>query len=339
MTKKESMTDFIKFPSIESFAHAHTFMSRKMDPTPIRYGAKIKLHGTNGGIRINDDGTVVAQSRTRDLTPEDDNYGFARWVEANAASFRINPVIMKGAEGAPDIEHVTYFGEWAGLGIQQKDAVTQLNQKYFFIFAMQINDLMYTDPDLIESTMAKDCDNVLVLPWHFIFESEIDWINAARTNAMIDVINDQVEKIGEVDPFIRDVFGIEGVGEGLVLVPYTGTEGIDRDLYSALTFKAKTEAHRVKSTVKAVSQRMEVPQDVKDFVSMFVTDARCEQALHEACDGIAERARTPNFLKWMGGDVQKESVAELGEAGLDWKQVAGQVNKAAAHWFLLRCGA
>lgn len=333
------MTGFVKFPSIESFAHVWKYMTRKMDPQPMFYGAKVKLHGTNGGVRVNADGSVVAQSRSRDLSAEDDNYGFAKWVAQNAHNFRINPQIMQGADGAEDIKHVTYFGEWAGNGIQNKDAVTQLSNKFFFIFAMQINDTIYTDPAQIEGTLSPDSDKVLVLPWHFVFEAPFDWIDTGTANVLVEVINHHVERIGERDPFIYEVFGIDGPGEGLVLTPFTGTDGIDRDLYSALTFKAKSEAHRVKATEKAVSTRMEIPAEATAFVEMFVTDARCQQALTESCDGIAEKPRTSDFLKWLGGDVRKESLTELRESGLEWKQVAAMVNKAAARWFIQRCEA
>jgi hypothetical protein len=44
-----------------------------------------KLDGTNAAVHVTDDGAVYAASRTRWITPEDDNYGFARWVHEHAA--------------------------------------------------------------------------------------------------------------------------------------------------------------------------------------------------------------------------------------------------------------
>lgn len=49
---------------------------------------------------------VWAQSRTRLITPEDDNYGFARWVKDNAEE------LVKLGPGY-------HYGEWWGLGIQR----------------------------------------------------------------------------------------------------------------------------------------------------------------------------------------------------------------------------
>lgn len=330
------MTDFVKFPSIESFSHVWKHMRRKMFPQPTRYGAKIKLHGTNAGVRINRDGTVVAQSRTRDLWVEDDNYGFAKWVEAHADAFRIRPEIMDGDGTVEVMEHVTYFGEWAGRGIQQNDAVTKLIDRYFFVFAIQINDKMYGDPTFIESAVP-DIDHLIVLPWFHVFEDAVDWDDATTANAMIEQINAMVEEIGTEDPFIKELFEISGPGEGLVITP--ADHDIERDEYSALTFKAKSEAHRVKATQKAVSVRMEVPEEARGFVDMFVTEARCLQALEEGCGGVAEKPMTAEFLKWIGGDIKKESEQELEEAGLEWKAVAPLVNKAAAIWFIQKCEA
>lgn len=52
------------------------------------------------------DMTMHAGSRTRWITPEADNFGFARWVKENAEE------LMKLGTGA-------HFGEWWGKGIQR----------------------------------------------------------------------------------------------------------------------------------------------------------------------------------------------------------------------------
>ena len=42
-----------------------------------------KLDGTNAQIYIDDNGVIMAGSRNKWVTPEDDNYGFAKWVDDN----------------------------------------------------------------------------------------------------------------------------------------------------------------------------------------------------------------------------------------------------------------
>jgi hypothetical protein len=78
-----------------------------------------KIDGTNAAIHISPDGQVVAQSRKRLITPTSDNYGFAGWVERNAADL----VTILG----PGL----HFGEWWGQGIQRRYG---LDEKRFSLF-------------------------------------------------------------------------------------------------------------------------------------------------------------------------------------------------------------
>lgn len=67
-----------------------------------------KIDGTNAAIWVSDDSTVLrAASRTRWITPADDNYGFARWVE----DYRDELITL-----GPGY----HFGEWYGAGIQKR---------------------------------------------------------------------------------------------------------------------------------------------------------------------------------------------------------------------------
>lgn len=65
-----------------------------------------KIDGTNASIYIGADGTFLAGSRNRWLTPEADNFGFAGWAYSH------KEVLLKLGTG-------THFGEWWGLGIQR----------------------------------------------------------------------------------------------------------------------------------------------------------------------------------------------------------------------------
>ena len=66
-----------------------------------------KLDGTNACVIITTDGEVAAQSRTRLITPEDDNFGFAKWVQDNKKTL------------IEDLGEGRHFGEWWGKGIQR----------------------------------------------------------------------------------------------------------------------------------------------------------------------------------------------------------------------------
>lgn len=98
------MIDFVPFPSISR-------LSRDIIVTE-------KLDGTNASIHITEEGEILAGSRTRWITPEDDNYGFAKWVQANK-------------EDLLTLGPGTHFGEWWGQKIQR---AYDLKEKRFSLF-------------------------------------------------------------------------------------------------------------------------------------------------------------------------------------------------------------
>jgi hypothetical protein len=65
-----------------------------------------KIDGTNAQLLITEDGQLLTGSRTRWITPQDDNFGFAAWAQAHKEE------LMKLGVGR-------HFGEWWGSGIQR----------------------------------------------------------------------------------------------------------------------------------------------------------------------------------------------------------------------------
>lgn len=66
-----------------------------------------KIDGTNACIKITEDGQFLIGSRTRWITPEQDNHGFARW----ATEHKVELMMGLGVG--------LHFGEWWGSGIQR----------------------------------------------------------------------------------------------------------------------------------------------------------------------------------------------------------------------------
>lgn len=77
-----------------------------------------KIDGTNAQIFIGDNGEFLTGSRSRWITPEDDNYGFARWAQANKEE------LLQLGPGS-------HFGEWWGHGIARGYG---LKEKRFSLF-------------------------------------------------------------------------------------------------------------------------------------------------------------------------------------------------------------
>ena len=85
--------EFKAWPKIPRLSNEKYFITEKID-------------GTNAAVIITADGKIGAQSRNRLITPDDDNYGFAKWVQDNKEE------LLTMGKGH-------HYGEWWGLGIQR----------------------------------------------------------------------------------------------------------------------------------------------------------------------------------------------------------------------------
>ena len=98
--------DFKEFPKIEKLTSVNMLIT-------------LKIHGTNASIAIYDetqeDGSIVRKlktgSRTKWVTPDNDNYGFARFVQERKDEF-----IEKLGLGV-------HYGEFYGLGINSGEGM------------------------------------------------------------------------------------------------------------------------------------------------------------------------------------------------------------------------
>jgi len=137
------MTDFISFSKIPRY-------SRECIVTE-------KIDGTNGQIYITypDDGLpeFLVGSRSRWITPENDNHGFAKWAWENEEE------LLKLGPGR-------HFGEWWGQGIQRNYG---LKEKRFSLFNLKRwNDL---------EVRPKCCEIVPIL-WRGDFPPPVEGILA-----------------------------------------------------------------------------------------------------------------------------------------------------------------
>jgi hypothetical protein len=77
-----------------------------------------KIDGTNASIFIGEDGEFLVGSRTRWITPDSDNFGFAAWA------YQHKDELMQLGPGQ-------HFGEWWGSGIQRNYG---LKERRFSLF-------------------------------------------------------------------------------------------------------------------------------------------------------------------------------------------------------------
>lgn len=136
------MIPFVEFPKIPRLSR-RVVVSEKIDGT----NAQIFITKYSAGYQYpegcidawaDSDGNLYAMyagSRTRWITPSNDNYGFAAWVQANSVALR-------------SLGEGHHFGEWWGQGIQRKYG---LKEKRFSLFNTVRWCLHNEEPKIIES--------------------------------------------------------------------------------------------------------------------------------------------------------------------------------------------
>jgi len=209
----------------------------------IEINGTVKIHGTNAGIILKSNREQIPQSRNRELSIEDDQYGFAAWCLTKKQYFK------ELYESLNTKEDVVIFGEWAGKGIQKGVAVSEV-EKFFYLF-----DYVFREEEGI--AYAKDI-------WAKTISIDLDNPKAI-VNELIEITNN-IEKECPVGLH----FGISGTGEGVVWS------------FGKYKFKVKGEKHSVTKVKKLVSVDPEKLESIEKFVEYAVTGNRLEQALKES---------------------------------------------------------
>jgi len=124
-----------------------------------------KIDGTNGSVFITEDGQMLIGSRTRWITPEQDNYGFARWATEHRKE------LMALGVGR-------HFGEWWGQGIHRKYGMSEKRWSLFNISRWCLagetpQRIPTADPRIvkIQDVLPACCSLVPVL-FHGIFTTD-----------------------------------------------------------------------------------------------------------------------------------------------------------------------
>lgn len=126
-----------------------------------------KIDGSNGIISISEDGKMLVGSRTRWITPENDNYGFAKWAMSNQEE------LLKLGPGR-------HFGEWWGNGCQRGYNLTK-GEKRFSLFNTirwcawnaEPQQITMADPRIIKfQEQAPTCCYLVPVLYSGIFTTE-----------------------------------------------------------------------------------------------------------------------------------------------------------------------
>jgi hypothetical protein len=297
------------------------------------YKSKVKLHGTNAGIRVDPNKQVTAMSRTGVVTPKKDNAGFAKWVEKYTSQL---------SNFALEKDTLLIYGEWCGGSIQKGVALNDLKNKIFVIFAVRVIDPkgesveFITEPnDLMKYT--KDITDSYVMPWYNNEDKYIvDWsLPTNELQEVVDKINDHVIQVEKCDPWVKSEFEVEGVGEGLVFYPISENH-TTYEVFSELCFKAKGEKHQIVTKTMPAQLDPTVVADVEAFANLVLSEARLKQGVEAVSDGelTFNMKNLGSFLKWISEDLIKETKSELSASGLNEKIAYKLCQNKARQWYI-----
>lgn len=143
------MTEFIGFPKMARY-------SRDVIVTE-------KIDGTNAQIYIGEDGEFLTGSRTRWITPEDDNFGFSRWAHEHK-----DELLTLGPG--------RHYGEWWGQGIQRNYGLRERRFSLFNVmrwceYGKTPQQIQTNDPRVTKiQDMLPQCVNKVPALWIGTFD-------------------------------------------------------------------------------------------------------------------------------------------------------------------------
>jgi len=300
---------------------------------PVYYKGTVKLDGTNAGVRFTKE-RIIPQSKTREITPSDDNFGFAAWCSDPLVmqELRVVETLHRGIYSLSDDDSLTIFGEWIGKGISKGVAVSQLPRQFVIINA-------YVDDGTEEgqyypafSSVGPNCQAVGIHTIGFLppYEVELNFSDREELKKRVGWITQMTELVEKECPWAK-LSGVSGVGEGIVWVPQ---DAYGKILTTHLWFKSKGELHKTVKSTQKVQIAPENLDGINSFVDFALTDVRLEQGIDLI--GSVEPRHTPQFLKWVTDDVQRECAAELEANNLEWKAVLPALQKKAREFFLAK---
>lgn len=323
------MSEFVKFPSIEQFRTVVKYVRSNCDyhgrPYPkIAFRGSTKLHGTNAGIRLKTDGTLVAQSRERDLSIESDNAGFAAFVVRNETLIREWFQQETFLRCAPV---TVIFGEWCGDNIQKGVALNQL-PKMFVPFASgnTAGEIQLHEAQCSLEDGANEWNREIVPD---VFYIDVDF---SDPEAASQSLTDMTLRVEERCPFAASR-GVFGIGEGIVWSPYG--QYPDTLEYTRLLFKTKGEKHGNPATSQKVKIAVSAEKlaDMNALVEKLLPQWRLNQGLEQFAGRDVTREDTGAYLKWVSTDVFKEESDTIALSGFEAKVVMAEVSKAARRFF------
>lgn len=311
----------VKWPSTRRFSDMVITM-KAIGLNEATFIPKIKLHGANIAIR-HSKGEWSLQGRNNVLSLSDDLFSVCKELRLPTdMSYNYDFLI---------------YGEWAGPGCaKDPDVVGEISQKTFFPFAVACacngvfdneslanNEVeVFTKPAIIQDFLNNAYkgdvpENIKVLPYMTDLTVTIRAFDPDHNKREFERVMSAVAQIGKSDPYIKEVFGIDGRGEGMVYIQDVMEVPAGK---MPMLFKVKTEHHDVVKRA-AVKHEVVIPEGVAEFVENFFTRQRVEQMAFENGNLEICLKNAGPLIKFTIQDALKEGANEIEVGNLNTKDI------------------
>jgi hypothetical protein len=320
------MTEFCSYPKIIYFDRVVEIVRERsayhdVRPPKMLFDGFVKLHGCNTSIVYDwATGDLYAQSRNRIITPQDDQYGFAAWVNKNREA------LIPSADDIADYEidefdKTVIYGEWCGKGIQRGAAISRIERSWFIFDAFNIKDGVRSIADnfWLEPSPAIGLYHI----WRYFRTGRekiiVDFSDPEKHEEYFESLTKEIE---DQCPVAKE-FGVEGIGEGLVFKPRLYNYPVPFR-FDDLSFKVKGAKHRIASREYATIQPTNFNQ-LNAFLDTVCNSVRMEQAIDQT--GAPDRKNIGLYLQWLANDILQEEADVIERGEFQKKDVTRGVNE------------
>jgi len=342
------MPKMIKFPKIRQFRDvirdvklSHDFKGKDEEGNPIyshetpyptlKFEGTVKLHGTNASVVYGKSAEdYYFQSRSRIITPDDDNAGFASFMSALPRDVHncLTNDISQSSCG-----EIAIYGEWCGGTIQKGVAINGLPKMFVVFCARKVYEtgekgswLDFSELNLKLWEERLNPHNIYHINQFKKFSIDIDF---DKPELSAEELAKLTNEVGQECP-VGKYFGKTGVGEGIVW------KCVETDWNSSkYWFKVKDERHSVSKVKTLAPVDVEKMRNVDEFVENHVTENRLAQgieALREQGKDI-DIKNTGEYIRWVFNDVVSEESVTLETSGLSKKDIGAPISKKAKEYF------
>lgn len=316
------MREIVKFESVGQFRN----FIKTMQYLGLRKSnliGTVKIHGTNSSVGLDlKDNSLFCQSRNRVLSLDDDNYDFVKYIEDNKSEFLKIFNEIKNKINTENYDSIIIYGEWAGKGIQNKVAVSELDR---FFAPFSVRGINKDTVDILDVKLEVN-KSIRFYPIETfgVYNVVLDLDNTHLAQQEIKNITIAIENECPVGKY----FGISGIGEGVVFTDETRT-------YS---FKSKGEKHSVSKVKTIANIDVEKIKKIQDFIDYAVTENRLNQGIEylKEMNKELDISSIGDFLRWLANDILKEEQDVITENCLDndLKSIMKSTSNKGRKWFM-----